>query len=69
MLTRSLRRAVARLSVRRRLLRELRRRADWVDQARNTPTLERWLETRAELASKSLKQVFDAHVQKPSRPR
>jgi hypothetical protein len=48
MLKRSIRRTIARLTARRRLLRELRRRADWVDQARNTPTLERWLDTRAE---------------------
>jgi hypothetical protein len=45
---RSIRRTIARLTARRRLLRDLRRRADWVDQARNTPTLERWLDTWAE---------------------
>jgi len=44
----SIRRTIARLTARRRLLRDLRRRADWVDQARNTPTLERWLDAWAE---------------------
>lgn len=45
---RSIRRTIARLTARRRLLRDLRRRAEWADQARNTPTLERLLDTRAE---------------------
>jgi hypothetical protein len=37
--TRSIRRTLARLTARRRLLRDLRRRAEWADQARKTPTL------------------------------
>jgi hypothetical protein len=50
--TRSIRRILARLTARRRLLRDLRRRAEWVDQARKTPTLQRlldvWAPERAE---------------------
>lgn len=45
---RPIRRIIARLTTRRRRLRDLRRRADWVDQVRNTPTLERLLDTWAE---------------------
>ena len=46
MRTRSIRGTIARLISRRRL-RDLRRRADWVAQARNTPTLERRLDAAA----------------------
>jgi len=42
--TRSIRRTLARLTARRRLLRDLRQRAVWVDQARKTPTLQSWLD-------------------------
>jgi hypothetical protein len=45
---RSIRRTIARLTARRRRLRDLRRRAAWAEQARNTPTLERLLDTRPE---------------------
>ena len=43
----AIRAVIARLSTRRRLLRDLRRRAEWADQARNTPTLKCWLDTWA----------------------
>jgi hypothetical protein len=42
-----IRRTLARLTDRRRLLRDLQRRADWAEQARNTPTLQRWVDTWA----------------------
>jgi hypothetical protein len=48
MLTRAIRRTLARLTARRRLLRDLLRRAEWADQARNTPTLQQsWLDVWA----------------------
>jgi hypothetical protein len=39
---RSLRRAIARLAGRHRRLRDLRRRAEWADEARYAPTLRCW---------------------------
>jgi hypothetical protein len=44
---RSARQILARLSMKRRLLQDLHRRAEWASEARTAPTLRSWLNARA----------------------